>query len=106
MTVNRTRPDKSAAIRHTDNQMVFRMTIIAAPRGTAPKFEFALKIAHEAKLTAADGFPPMSPDSVFVRDQVGRGDEADTAPELNNALQPVFAMSERPGSVYAIFTVL
>jgi hypothetical protein len=44
------------------------------------------------------------PNSVFVRNQVGRGDDADAAPELNNALQPVFAINDRPGSVYAVFT--
>jgi hypothetical protein len=48
--------------------------------------------------------PPKGPNSVFVRNQVGRGDDADAAPELNNALQPVFAINERPGSVYAVFT--
>jgi hypothetical protein len=48
-----------------------------------------------------------SPNSVFVRNQVGRGDDADAAPELNNALQPVFAMiNDRPGRVYAVFTAL
>jgi hypothetical protein len=43
--------------------------------------------------------PPSRPNSVFARDQVGSGADADAAPELNKALQPVFAMSERPGSV-------
>jgi hypothetical protein len=43
--------------------------------------------------------PPNRPDSVFARDQVGSGADAEAAPELNSALQPVFAMSERPGSV-------
>jgi hypothetical protein len=56
------------------------------------------------KCTAADKTPPERPNSVFVRNQVGRGADADAAPELNNALQPVFAISERPGSVYAVFT--
>ena len=42
--------------------------------------------------------------SAFVRNQVGSGPDADAAPELNKALHPVFAISERPGSVYADFT--
>ena len=60
--------------------------------------------SHEERRTAADGNPPDGPNSVFVGNQVGSGDDADAAPELNNALHPVFAMSERPGSVYAVFT--
>jgi hypothetical protein len=63
-----------------------------------------MKDSHEERRTAADGNPPDGPNSVFVGDQVGSGDDADAAPELNNALHPVFAMSERPGSVYAVFT--
>lgn len=94
----------SAAILHTDNQTVFLMTIMAARREAAPKFEFALGHSHEERCTAADTNPPNGPDSVFVRNQVARGADADAAPELNNALHPVFAMSERPGSVYAVFT--
>jgi hypothetical protein len=43
--------------------------------------------------------PPGDPDSVFVTNQVGSGADADAAPELNKALHPVFAISERPGSV-------
>jgi hypothetical protein len=43
--------------------------------------------------------PPDGPDSLFAKSQVGNGADAEAAPELNKALQPVFAMSERPGSV-------
>ena len=41
-----------------------------------------------------------------MRNQVGRGAVAEAAPELNNALQPVLAMRDRPGSVYAVFRAL
>jgi hypothetical protein len=64
------------------------------------------KVLTKKGVRRRDGNSPNDPDSVFVRNQVGRGDDADAAPELNNALHPVFAMSERPGSVYAVFTVL
>jgi hypothetical protein len=62
--------------------------------------------SHEERCAAAELSPPDDPNSVFVGIQVGRGDVADAAPELNRALQPVFAMSERPGSVYAILATV
>jgi hypothetical protein len=57
---------------------------MAAPCGDASKvekFEFALELSHEEGCTAADGNPPQGPNSVFVRNQLGRGDDADAAPE-------------------------
>jgi len=58
---------------------------MAAWRGDAPKFEFALEHSHEERRTAAEGNPPKDPNSVLVRNQVGNGWDADAAPELNNA---------------------
>ena len=87
--MNSTRPDRSAAILQTDNQTVFLMTTMQTltKKGVRRRMEN----------------PPNVPERASVRDQVGSGPEAEATPELNNALQPVLAMSERPGSVYAVF---
>jgi hypothetical protein len=50
MTANSTKPDRSAAILHTDNQTVFLITTMAARRGDAPKFECAFEKLSRRKV--------------------------------------------------------
>jgi hypothetical protein len=71
MTVNSTRPDRSAAILHTDNQIVFLMTTMAARRGDAPKFECALGELSRSKMCGG-GWKSAEGSEQRLREKSGR----------------------------------
>lgn len=95
----------AAPLRPRSRRSLGCMEWAGAPAWRGIEIRIGIRKSHKETCSAAHlHHPPVLRNNAFSRNQVGTGADAEAAPELNKALHPVFAMSERPRSVYACLT--